>query len=128
MSIFGSSDKKDSTAENFIFPTSNINSANRSFLSEDLEIQGEITGKDYIEISGKIIGKVQSKKIDIRTSGSIQGEVISDTLTVEGFIEGEINVQDLYIKSTSKIKGVIKYKNIDIENGAIITAELIKTI
>lgn len=127
MSIFGSSEKKD-TLENFTFPSSNINSANRSFFSEDLEIQGEITGKDYIEISGKIVGKVQSKKIDIRSSGSIQGEITSDTLTVEGNIDGEINAHDLYIKSTSKIKGIIKYKNIDIENGAIITAELIKTI
>jgi cytoskeletal protein CcmA (bactofilin family) len=49
-------------------------------------------------------------------------------LSIEGEVEGEIKAGDLYIRSSAKIKGTIKYKNIDIQPGAIITAELIKTI
>ncbi|MAV82821.1 MAG: hypothetical protein CMI90_05110 [Pelagibacteraceae bacterium] len=129
MSIFGSSDKKENLSEdNYVFPSEKPSTSRNTFISEDLEIQGEVFGKDYVELAGKIIGKAKSKKIDIRQSGSILGEVTADIVTVEGNVEGEIIAQDLYVKSTSKIKGTIKYKNIDIQNGAIITAELIKTI
>lgn len=132
MSIFGSQNKQSkeekSDDQNFVFPVQSGTSLNHTLISEDLEIKGNIVGKDYIELSGKIIGSVKSKKIDIRPKGFVSGEITTDTLSVEGEIDGEINVGDLYIRSSSKIRGTIKYKNIDIQSGAIISAELIKTI
>ncbi len=130
MSIFGSQQEKKNELqeEKFIFPVQDEVSSNNTFISEDLEVNGNIVGKSYVELSGKIIGILKSSKIDIRTKGIVHGEVLADNLIIEGEVDGEINVQDLYVRSTAKIKGTIKYKNIDIQAGAIITAELIKTI
>ena len=36
----------------------------------------------------------------------------------------DIQAKDIYIKSTAKIKGNIRYQNIDIQNGSIINADL----
>ena len=58
----------------------------------------------------------------------MNGEIHAENVIVAGEVDGEIKADDLYIRSTAKIKGVIRYKNIDIQAGAIITAELIKTI
>ncbi|MDC0861881.1 polymer-forming cytoskeletal protein [Alphaproteobacteria bacterium] len=128
MSIFGSQEKKENSEEKFIFPVSETSASHHTFISEDLEINGNITGKDYVELNGKITGTLKSNKIDIKEKGIISGEVSADNLVVAGEIDGEIKANDLYIRSTAKIKGIIRYKNIDIQAGAIITAELIKTI
>ena len=126
MSIFGTSEKKEGVDNNFVFPIQNTIAAHSTFISEDLEIKGNIVGKDYIELNGKVTGTLKSNKIDIRPKGIVNGEVSADILTVEGTLDGEIITDDLYIRSTARIKGVIKYKNLDIQPGAIITAEFIK--
>ena len=130
MSIFGSQDKKNfiEDEDKVIFPINNSVTSNSTFIAEDLEVNGNIVGKDYIELNGKITGTIKSNKIDIRTKGLVVGEVSADNLIIEGEVDGEIKANDLYIRSTAKIKGTIKYKNIDIQAGAIITAELVKTI
>ena len=127
MSIFGSSEKNELKEEKIIFPNE-LTPAHNTFISDDIDIHGNINGKDYIELNGKVTGILKSKKIDIRQKGQVNGEVSAEHLSVEGEIEGEIKAGDLYIRSSAKIKGIIKYKNIDIQPGAIITAELIKTI
>ena len=127
MSIFGSTEKNDLKEEKIIFPNQST-PALHSLISEDIEIHGNLTGKDYLELNGKITGTLKSNKVDIRQKGSVSGEVSAENLTIEGEVDGEIKAGDLYIRSTAKIKGIIRYKNIDIQPGAIITAELIKTI
>ena len=111
-----------------LFPLSSNTNSHHSFISDDLEINGNITGKDYIDFNGKITGTLRSNKIDIRENGIVNGEIHAENVIVAGEVDGEIKADDLYIRSTAKIKGVIRYKNIDIQAGAIITAELIKTI
>jgi cytoskeletal protein CcmA (bactofilin family) len=127
MSIFGSTEKNDLKEEKIIFPNQSTPTLS-SFISEDIEIHGNLTGKDYVELNGKITGTLKSNKVDIRQNGSVSGEVSSEHLSIEGEVDGEIKAGDLYIRSTAKIKGIIRYKNIDIQPGAIITAELIRTI
>ena len=128
MSIFGSQEKKENLEDTFTFPLSSNTNSHHSFISDDLEINGNITGKDYIDFNGKITGTLRSNKIDIRENGIVNGEIHAENIIVAGEVDGEIKADDLYIRSTAKIKGVIRYKNIDIQAGAIITAELIKTI
>ncbi|MGY9017724.1 MAG: bactofilin family protein [Alphaproteobacteria bacterium] len=128
MSIFGSQEKKENSEDKFTFPLSSNTNSHHSFISDDLEINGNITGKDYIDFNGKITGTLRSNKIDIRENGIVNGEIHAENVICAGEVDGEIKADDLYIRSTAKIKGVIKYKNIDIQAGAIITAELIKTI
>ena len=55
---------------------------------------------------------------------SVKGTITADTITVEGEVDGDIQAKDVYIKSTAKIKGNIRYQNIDIQNGSIINADL----
>ncbi len=128
MSIFGSQEKKENSEDKFIFPLSSNTTPHHSFISEDLEINGNIIGKDYIDFNGKITGTLRSNKIDIRENRIVNGEIHAENVIVAGEVDGEIKADDLYIRSTAKVKGVIRYKNIDIQAGAIITAELIKTI
>jgi len=49
--------------------------------------------------------------------------VTADHITIEGEIDGDIQGKDVYIKSSAKIKGNVRYSNIDIQEGSIINAE-----
>ena len=97
-------------------------------VGESVNLEGKIDNSKDTNISGQYSGLISSDSLCISKSGELKGEVSAEHLSIEGEVEGEIKAGDLYIRSSAKVKGIIKYKNIDIQPGAIITAELIKTI
>ena len=122
MSIFGSNEKKLEEKTEFIFETeSNIN---QSILAKDIKVHGSLESSDYIDFSGHITGTIKSATVNLKPGSYVKGAVNGDTVTIEGEVDGDIQAKDLYIKSTAKIKGNIRYQNIDIQNGSIINADL----
>ena len=122
MSLFGSSEKKPEVKTDFIFETdSNIN---QSTLAKDVKINGSLESTDYIDFGGHLTGTIKSATINLKPGSYVKGTITANTITVEGEVDGDIQAKDLYIKSTAKIKGNIRYQNIDIQNGSIINADL----
>ena len=97
---------------------------NQSTLAQDIKINGSLESTDYIDFSGHLTGTIKSSTINLKPGSYVNGTVTADTITVEGEVEGDIQAKDIYIKSTAKIKGNIRYHNIDIQNGSIINADL----
>ena len=122
MALFGSSEKKPEEKTEFIFDTDSI--INQSTLAKDIKINGSLESTDYIDFSGHLIGTIKSQTINLKPGSYVNGTVTADTITVEGEVDGDIQAKDIYIKSTAKIKGNIRYNNIDIQNGSIINADL----
>ena len=122
MSLFGSSEKKPEVKTDFIFETdSNIN---QSTLAKDVKINGSLESTDYIDFGGHLTGTIKSATINLKPGSYVKGTITANSITVEGEVDGDIQAKDLYIKSTAKIKGNIRYQNIDIQNGSIINADL----
>ena len=122
MALFGSSEKKPEVKTEFMFDTDST--INQSTLAKDIKINGSLESKDYIDFSGHLTGTIKSSTINLKPGSYVNGTVTADTLTVEGEVDGDIQAKDIYIKSTAKIKGNIRYQNIDIQNGSIINADL----
>ena len=122
MSIFGSNEKEE-TNTTFLFDTDK-DTINQSNLAKDIKIHGSLEAKDYIEFSGNINGTIKSSTVNIRQAGFVKGTVSGDSVTIEGEIDGDIQAKDLYKIYCKKIKGTIRYTNIDIQNGSIINADL----
>jgi cytoskeletal protein CcmA (bactofilin family) len=63
--------------------------------------------------------------ITISKSGNVKGKIKTDTITVEGKAEGEVNADDvLNIKSTGHVSGKVFYGEIQIEEGGKISGEI----
>ena len=122
MALFGSSEKKPEVKTEFMFDTDST--INQSTLAQDIKINGSLESTDYIDFSGHLTGTIKSSTINLKPGSYVNGTVTADTITVEGEVDGDIQAKDIYIKSTAKIKGNIRYHNIDIQNGSIINADL----
>ena len=122
MALFGSSEEKPEVKTEFMFDTDST--INQSTLANDIKINGSLESTDYIDFSGHLTGTIKSSTINLKPGSYVNGTVTADTLTVEGEVDGDIQAKDIYIKSTAKIKGNIRYQNIDIQNGSIINADL----
>ena len=122
MALFGSSEKKPEVKTDFMFDTDST--INQSTLAKDIKINGSLESTDYLDFSGHLTGTLKSSTINLKPGSYVKGTVTADTITVEGEVDGDIQAKDIYIKSTAKIKGNIRYQNIDIQNGSIINADL----
>ena len=122
MAFFGSSEKKPEVKTEFMFDTEST--INQSTLAKDIKINGSLESTDYLDFSGHLTGTLKSSTINLKPGSYVKGTITADTITVEGEVDGYIQAKDIYIKSTAKIKGNIRYQNIDIQNGSIINADL----
>ena len=122
MALFGSSEKKPEVKTEFMFDTEST--INQSTLANDIKINGSLESTDYLDFSGHLTGTLKSSTINLKPGSYVKGTITADTITVEGEVDGDIQAKDIYIKSTAKIKGNIRYQNIDIQNGSIINADL----
>ena len=122
MALFGSSEKKPEVKTEFMFDTEST--INQSTLAEDIKINGSLESTDYLDFSGHLTGTLKSSTINLKPGSYVKGTITADTITVDGEVDGDIQAKDIYIKSTAKIKGNIRYQNIDIQNGSIINADL----
>ena len=122
MALFGSSEKKPEVKTEFMFDTEST--INQSTLAKDIKINGSLESTDYLDFSGHLTGTLKSSTINLKPSYYVKGTITPDTITIEGEVDGDIQAKDIYIKSTAKIKGNIRYQNIDIQNGSIINADL----
>jgi cytoskeletal protein CcmA (bactofilin family) len=116
---------------------------NGSISSEgSLDIMGEITGDveclGKLTITGKIVGDSTAAEVYVNTErlegsinseGSVKiglgtvvvGDIIATSGVIAGAVKGEIDINGpIVIDSTSIIKGNIKAKSVQINNGAVI--------
>jgi len=67
-------------------------------------------------VDGIFEGTINSKKdVNIGKNGQVKGEVITQRLVVQGFIDGNINAQRVEIKAAGKVNGTIESSELVIE-------------
>ena len=70
-------------------------------------------------------GDIECKDLIVGKTGSIKGKIKADTLTVEGSVEGEINIKDLLkMMSSSQVSGKICYGSVQINEGGKLLGEI----
>ena len=94
-------------------------------IGEGATIKGEIIEENEITVNGSVDGDIQCKNLIVGKTGSIKGKIKTDTLYVEGSIEGEINVKELLkLMSSSYVSGKMSYGSLQINEGGKLLGEL----
>ena len=106
--------------------TSTVDNSNSSLMiGEGVIITGTIKANSKVTIQGTVDGDIECNSIVISKSGNVKGKIKTDTITVEGKAEGEVNADDvLNIKSTGHVSGKVFYGEIQIEEGGKISGEI----
>ena len=89
-----------------------------STLLSDVSIEGDIVEKDKIIIDAKINGDVKSEDVVTYSNSNIKGNIKSKIASLGGKLNGNINADQIRIKKTADIDGVLNQKILSIEEGA----------
>ena len=101
-----------------MFNTSS-NSDEGSFISETCQIVGDLSTIGNLRIAGIIDGNIVSQKLVILDTGTINGNIESAKIEVEGQINGNIQGNNIYLGKNSIVRGDIYFfESLKTEEGA----------
>jgi len=101
-----------------MFNTSS-NSDEGSFISETCQVVGDMSTIGNLTIAGIIDGNIVSQKLVILDTGTINGNIESARVEVEGQINGNIQGNNIYLGKNALIKGDIYFfDSLKTEEGA----------
>jgi len=90
-----------------------------SIISADIKMNGTIISQGEIDINGQIEGDVRAAALTIGETGAVKGEVIADSVTVRGTVEGRIRGRKVQLCTGAKVRGDIFHASLAIEPNAI---------
>jgi cytoskeletal protein CcmA (bactofilin family) len=92
---------------------------NGSVISSEVEIVGTVKTSGSIRIEGRVEGEIISEgDVTLGKSGSVKGNLLVNSVTVSGTIQGNIQAKDrIELKSTARLLGDIKAKRLAVEDG-----------
>ena len=101
-----------------MFNTSS-NSDDGSFISETCQVEGDMSTTGNLAIAGIIDGNIVSQKLVILDTGTINGNIESARVEVEGQINGNIQGNNIFLGRNALIRGDIYFfDSLKTEEGA----------
>lgn len=89
-----------------------------SIISSDVVMRGNINSAGEIQFDGSLEGDIKAGSLIIGEKASVKGEVICETVTVRGRVEGGIRAKSVSLASTAHIQGDILHSSLSVETGA----------
>ena len=89
-----------------------------SILLSDVSIEGEVIEKDKIIVDAKISGDIKAEDIITHSKSNILGNIKSKLASLGGKLKGNVNSDQISIKKTANIEGVLNQKTLSIQEGA----------
>ncbi len=90
-----------------------------SFISNGLDVVGNIESKGDIEICGRVTGDVTGRGILLAATGIVEGSIIADTIDVLGHVNGPITAITVTLRADSRVTGKITHHEIIADNDAV---------
>ncbi len=99
---------------------------NLSIIDKDLEVEGSISSSGKLIIKGKVKGTIKGDIIVIAEDGSVNSSSANvSSMTIGGSFEGDIvAAKELVILSTGRCAGKVECKDLIVENGGVLNAEV----
>ena len=91
-----------------------------STLLSDVSIEGDIVEKDKIIIDAKVNGDIKSENVETHSNSNIKGNIKSKNASLGGKIKGNVSSDQINIKKTADVDGVLNQKSLSIEEGAVL--------
>ena len=89
-----------------------------SILLSDVSVEGEVVEKDKIIVDAKINGDIKAGEIITHSKSNIVGNIKSKIASLGGKLKGNVNSDQISIKKTANIEGVLNQKTLSIQEGA----------
>ena len=102
------------------------NRTNLSIIDKDLKIDGSLTSRGKLIIKGSLKGTINGEIVVIAKEGKVESDAKVSSMTIGGSFRGEISAtKELIILSTGRCEGKVECKDLIVENGGILNAEVV---
>ena len=89
-----------------------------SVLLSDVTIKGDIVEKETLIVDSKIEGDITAGTLNSHSGSNITGNINASDVTLGGSSKGNVNSDNVKIRSTADVDGVLNQKNLSVEEGA----------
>ena len=89
-----------------------------SILLSDVSVEGEVVEKDKIIVDAKVPGDIKAEEIITHSKSNIIGNIKSKFASLGGKLKGNVSSDQISIKKTANIEGVLNQKTLSIQEGA----------
>ncbi len=106
---------------------STVDSSKRLIVGQGISLSGEITACDRLVVEGSVqVTLNQTRAIEITETGEFtNGKAEVEEAEISGIYEGELTVRNrLLIRSTGRVKGTVRFGEIEVERGGRITGSI----
>ncbi len=102
------------------------NTKNLSIIDKELKIEGSISSTGKLIIKGQINGTIDGDVVIIAEDGQVNSSATKvSSITIGGNFQGEVSAsKELIILATGRCAGKVEYKDLIVENGGILNAEV----
>ncbi|MCP4116835.1 MAG: polymer-forming cytoskeletal protein [Desulfobacteraceae bacterium] len=98
---------------------------NLSIIDRELKIDGSIVSRGKLIIKGSLRGAIEGETVIIAEDGDVHSDARVTSMTIGGSFEGDIYAsKELIILSTGSCAGKVECKDLIVENGGILNAEV----
>ena len=89
-----------------------------SILLSDVSVEGNLVEKDKIILDAKISGDIKADEVITHSRSNIIGNIKSKIASLGGKLKGNVNSDQITIKKTADIDGVLNQKTLVVQEGA----------
>jgi cytoskeletal protein CcmA (bactofilin family) len=102
------------------------NEGKKLIVGREIVLTGEIRACDRLVVEGRVEAALtDSRAIEIAATGMFKGKAQIDTAEISGHFEGDLIVNHkLTIYSSGRVSGNIRYGQIEIARGGVITGQI----
>lgn len=88
-------------------------------VGRDITLSGEISSCNSLVVEGEVRATLEGcRTVQIARSGVFRGKATINTIEIAGLFEGELIVKEcLILRSTGRVVGTLRYRDIEIERG-----------
>ena len=89
-----------------------------SILLSDVSIEGDVVEKDKIILDAKVTGNIKAEEVITHSKSNVVGNIKSKIASLGGKLKGNVNSDQITVKKTATIEGVLNQKTLSIQEGA----------
>jgi cytoskeletal protein CcmA (bactofilin family) len=109
---------KTAEGETVSKPAARTGTGERSVISGDVKITGNIASKGIVEIQGEIDGDIDAQTLIVGAEGRVKGTVRAEVIEVRGKLNGRASCATFTLRSASQVAAEVNYEVLVIESGA----------
>ena len=95
-------------------------------IGKGAHFKGKILNASAIEVSGTVEADVSTDKLTINESGQFNGAIKSKLVVVSGSYDGKMTADSVWLMTSSRVSGEIRYKSLQLDRGAALNCRVIQ--